>query len=111
MAGSLLAVSTRGRLAPRTLASYSFGRRIFLTPPATARLNPPKLRHQNDRSSDVGTDTLSSRRGGVLSVNRPTARVRRYPPGWFGVSVSSSISARCEIVGRGYKNWGIGDLP
>ena len=66
-------VTTRGRLAPRTFASYGFGRRIFLTPRATARPNLPKLRHQNDRSSDVGTDTLSSLGGAVLSVNRPMA--------------------------------------
>jgi hypothetical protein len=64
-------VSAGWRLAPRTFASYRFGRRIFLTPRATARPNLPKLRHQNDRSSDGGTTALSSRGGGVLSVNRP----------------------------------------
>jgi hypothetical protein len=65
-----LGVSYVGRLARRTFESYSFGRRILLTPHATARPNPPKLRHQDDHSSDVGTDTLSSREGCVLCIAR-----------------------------------------
>ena len=62
-----LAVSYVGRLALRTLANYSFGRRIFLTQRATAQPNPSKLRHQNDASQIVGSLIRASVEGSVLS--------------------------------------------